>query len=525
MEFTKESLISLLLEDEHNIREPENRQCNYLGDYLKALGVSAIVVEGEYVDGDFLDDVAHYYVRCHRTYPRFCRRLHFFRQLTMDQFVGLSSGRLGVAQVEELKRGYCGFVVARPLPDAVIGRSMLRLPDDVVTQKLEEAGDRVVRAVKDYAAHLFGVSFPIRSLAFQEQDTVIAACATSALWSAFHKTSDLWGHETPRPYAITTSATKYQHTSRSIPSAGLSIIQLCEAIRSIGLEAQSFEVWDEDSIKNMDAEPPYYPKIPFLALCYAYLRALIPIVLVVDVERGRESGLHAVTLAGYRLGPKYTIPDEVLKAYPQMPNLPLTGSKIERFYAHDDQVGPFSELIVATNCMPEAVRLRSAWDEPGKQPAFFPTLVLIPLYTKIRVPFTEVLRSIGRINKLFTASAALKPGSWEWDLYLVENKSYKQEAQEHWHVDLPDRARILDESLPRFLWRSQLLIGGVGQLDLLADATDTARSTIFSRIVVFNPEIGDLVLRLLKSFESNESARGAFGGRLQELLSKALQNY
>ena len=50
----------------------------YFEEYFAALKAKTIVVETEYVDRDFLEDYAGYYVRCFTKYRRKCRRLHFF---------------------------------------------------------------------------------------------------------------------------------------------------------------------------------------------------------------------------------------------------------------------------------------------------------------------------------------------------------------------------------------------------------------------------------------------------------------
>lgn len=39
---------------------------------------------------------------------------------------------------------------------------------------------------KPYDVNLFGIKLTINSIAFQEQDKVVAACATTAIWTALH---------------------------------------------------------------------------------------------------------------------------------------------------------------------------------------------------------------------------------------------------------------------------------------------------------------------------------------------------
>lgn len=54
--------------------------CRYFDEYFDHLGTKTILVEHEYVDRDYLEDFAAYYVTCFRSYQRFCRRLHFTAQ-------------------------------------------------------------------------------------------------------------------------------------------------------------------------------------------------------------------------------------------------------------------------------------------------------------------------------------------------------------------------------------------------------------------------------------------------------------
>ncbi len=103
----------------------ERPHTKYLDRYLSALGCKTIVVEEPYVDRDFLDDFAAYYVRCFADYDRFCRRLHFFRssfdQKAYDAFI---AGEGGV-EPETLEASYLGHVVLKPLPNAFLGRTCL----------------------------------------------------------------------------------------------------------------------------------------------------------------------------------------------------------------------------------------------------------------------------------------------------------------------------------------------------------------------------------------------------------------
>jgi hypothetical protein len=240
-----------LLEDEVAAQS----RARYLYGYLRDIGAKTIVVEYDYTDGDYLDDFAAYYVKCFATYERRCKRLHFFSiELNRSRLNRLIKVAAFTKREKLIRKAYLGFVIARPLPDAIVGRSVLATyPDD--------GGRRNYSCTKEYHANLFGNELPVQSLAFQEQDTVLAACATVSLWCCFHKTAELFGTPSPSPAAITRAATHFIHHARPIPSHGLAVLQICNAIEHVGLEPEVIHVK-----KN----------VPLISLIYGYLKMGLP---------------------------------------------------------------------------------------------------------------------------------------------------------------------------------------------------------------------------------------------------------
>jgi hypothetical protein len=102
-------------------------QSKYLYGYLAAIGAKTIVVEHKYTDGDDLEDFASYYVRCHTRYERCCKRLHFFgEELTDHTLRNLIQNGVSSENGDSIRKSYLGFVVARPLPSAIVGRTLLK---------------------------------------------------------------------------------------------------------------------------------------------------------------------------------------------------------------------------------------------------------------------------------------------------------------------------------------------------------------------------------------------------------------
>jgi hypothetical protein len=142
--------------------ESKFKQSHYLADYFGNLAAKTIIEERDYVDGDYLEDFSTYYVSCFDQYGSRCKRLHFFKEeISPDDFEQWLRER-SPENDEYLKRAYLGFVVARPLPQAVVGRTIVKTYDDDAR--------RFYPACRDYRVSLFGIDLDTYSLAYQQQD-------------------------------------------------------------------------------------------------------------------------------------------------------------------------------------------------------------------------------------------------------------------------------------------------------------------------------------------------------------------
>jgi hypothetical protein len=471
LSFTCESFFTALSSDICCPGETSaNNVAQYIWRYLEQLEAKTVIVEYTYTDGDFLEDHASYYVRCFNDYRRHCKRLHFFR----DSFDEAHFSRLILRdstddELEALVKGYLGFIVVRPLPKAVIGRTVLAsYPSD--------NGRRNYTSLRVYRANLFGLDLSIESLAFQEQDTVLAACATVALWSAFHKASDLFGTFSPRPAEITKVANGAGSTSRAIPSHGLTPLQMAHAVRSVGLEPEVIAA---------------NPAVPLVSVIYSHLKLGLPVVLGVDIE---SQGLHALTIAGYSMITSQAIGSEVGHGYSSPP---FSGLRINEFYAHDDQIGPFSRLRVIPSSSSECpVYFTGSWKDPsGKELVMTPQFLLIPVYNKIRVTFVDMQGWIQRLWEVLTC-VIVDHANYEWDTYLVASNGLKTEFA----MELkghPAQQSFLTRHHPRFIWRNSLRYNGKVVLDLFADATDMQHSMPFYDVLWYNSGLQSLVAQLV----------------------------
>lgn len=455
-------------------------------EYFQYLDTQTIIVENDYIDRDFLEDFSAYYVRCFADYKRKCTRLHFFSsKLSYDEYNAF------LENFDEnfknlLQKSYLGFMVIKPLPRTIIGRTCLKTYPDQLEAK------RDFPIVREYEANLYGCSLAVKSLAFQEQDTVVAACATSALWSVFHGTGILFHHSIPSPVEITKEATRQLPIeTRTFPNRGLSIEQMAHAIQEVSLEPFLVEIKNEEYILK--------------SYIYAYLTFGIPIILGFDLynidnDKVNYLGKHAAAVTGYRMDRDQPTPirNEEFR---------LASSRMNRIYVHDDQVGPFARMLfdgqkilltentIGENLISISTSWRIANEEIGNVRAV-PITLLIPLYHKIRIPLRSVYEAVGILNAILQnliENKKLKIDEFEWDISLTSVNKYKSEL-----LAFSNRKNnfknILVKSMPHFIWRASALSQGERLIDFLFDATDIEQGRFFTCAVEYDRNLS-LTLR------------------------------
>lgn len=479
---------------------------DYLGEYLNSIHAKTIIVEKGYVDRDYIEDFSGYYVRCFTRYDRKCWRLHFFSLLfSSDALESLLSGEKSPLNEKLLNDNYLGFVVEKPLPQTIIGRTCLKHYSD-------DGGRRHFPTARPYSVNLCGLDLKIKSLAFQEQDTVTSACATSALWTVFHRTGKLFQHPILSPVEITKAATdRLPILSRVIPNQGLQGEHLAHAIRSVKLEPLYAGYKDEHILKST---------------IYAYLRGGIPLILgivLIDTTSTPSTvlgnGGHAVAVTGYSLG------NASVKPYGKT-NFLLSASRIDKIYVHDDQIGPFAKMEFLDEDMIEYVhpvsgsvtrqrtyRLSTSWKtedgSKGKVIAI-PILSLLALYHKIRIPFETIHKVVVGFD-IFIDNVLRKPGMLpdslkdpiEWDIYLTTVNDLKRDIFSSNNVTGVHLRSILFHDMPKFLWRAIGYYNGSILIDLIFDATDIEQGTYF--VCAIEYDIG--LSRVLRSISKDDGLK------------------
>ncbi len=344
---------------------------------------------------------------------------------------------------------YAGFIVARPLPKAIIGRTVVRtLPTQT------DEGKRRYLAVVDTPVNLFGLRLTVeKSLPFQQQDRAVSACATVALWSAFFRTAAMFGTPVARPAAITRAATTSLAQDRALPSTGLTLEQICDAIHGNGLDPEVFALGEGHNIA-------------VLSLIRAYLEAGLPVIL--GVKNGDSR--HAVTAVGYRLSGSPAIARELI---PQFHDTPSVARWIDMLFCHDDNVAPFAEFGIRGDPAGGHIRLTSdaygklqnapdggaSADGVDEAPTtviageFELEYVVVPCNQSVRLKFDAVQAWITVLDHaLVDIIDDPLIETREWDVKLITTNSLKDDILSA-SISDAEKLEFLTEAQPRFMWQ------------------------------------------------------------------------
>lgn len=513
--FSEKTLHAALIAHSHaaNAAVAGKPQVRFLLGYLETLGCRTMIIERGYTDRNFLEDYAAYYVRCFEPYSRVCTRLHF---LSHDMDEKTVSAAIVADNAKALQDGYLGFVVVKPLPLTVIGRTCLR------PYPATEERPRSYPTVQPQAVDLYGLKLCVETLPFQEQDREVAACASSALWTMLHSTSRLFQHAMPSPVEITKAATAHARVDgRTFPNGGgLNTLQIADAIRSVGLEpfgigvtsmprlaVQTEEYADAAQspseervhLSELPSETPAPGETPaeraaqmqleLKIAVLAYMRSGIACALLArttDEVGGKliKRGNHAVAITGFSLG------DQPSLGYGTSETL-FAAARLDRLYVHDDQTGPFTRFLFEDGNMLAAEDFSTP--EVDRRLAE-PVNLVVPLYHKIRIPLRQVVELTVALDEALEAIrgvAGLK-SRLEWDIELIGLEALRDDISASGLASAV-KLDLLTTPLPRFLWRVKAAMPGKPVFELLLDATDLLQGDLVRRLVRHEPKLCDQI--------------------------------
>jgi len=516
-------------------------QIKYLFGYLKECGCIYMLLEPEYIDREFLEDYSRYYVKRFGNDGYKCGRIHFFScyidHKSLDSLLQGSAVEEftdGNLTIEYLQKHYLGFVVIKPLSRTFVGKTCLRLIGDSGT------GDGTKKKItKCYKVNLFGVELHIESIAFQEQDKVVAACATTSIWTALHALPWRDVRLIPSCSEITINALNFAEGSNNgFPNKELTNKQIQRSLDVEGLRYHSTHLLTES-------------RAWFQSCVTSYIDSDLPLILVGEVysihlpsekeeEKSDEGcypfkrrGGHAVTVLGYDFRDASNI-----------------------IYIHDDRLGPYARVelvcLASHQAFKKVPELQKRWglafrctNDGGRTwqseyEILIPDACIVPTEKKARLPFQyaygtaqaitqQIAADIVSLQALAVNVSDLPKGRVSFNIklssiskvreHVLQHKLarsvgeqilasdgrslsyFNDESLERWRED---RVRILTSPMARLQWEIDFICGDQEVFKVLLDATDIPLGNAVSGIYAKDPLHSELLFQMLRRIPNDD---------------------
>lgn len=505
-------------------------QVDYLFNYLRILGAKSVLLEHSYVDKDYLEDFSRYYVKRFGNDGHKCARLHFFSSKVDHRHITsiLEQGADAGDSISALNADYLGFVVLKPLPRTFIGKTCLKvMPDERTADKDKK------RLARTYKVDLFGIPLSVDSIAFQEQDKVVAACATTAIWVALHCLTWRQPRSIPSCSEITINAINHiPDSSNSFPSKQLSNKQI---LRSLDIEGLRYHA---ESIKAPD-------RADFLQSVIAHIDSSLPIILSGEVFNDVTGKDTSVDVSDQSTSVVSVVPLDVATPKRALTSrgghaICIVGYKIDAdeqvLYVHDDRLGPYAraklvalsdyELRKAADVKDQtwALGLQKMsecgqnWEDPHE--LIVPLFSAVPCEKKARLSYVYVhetcrlianmawdelqddmsrsdlkwrtsLREISSIRHDILRHAAARQVTSEGSVGEVDDTRFEQ-----WQAE---KLALLTGGFARLQWEATLEYQGVPLFTVLFDASEIPQGNAVSAIYVKDITVGSVVLDVFRT--------------------------
>jgi len=545
--YTKDYLIELIRYKtgwDQRSEVTDKIQLNYLCNYLENSSPEpkTIIVEDKYVDRHYLEDYSEYYARCFTAHPRMCTRVHFFSfGFEEDEFLLALSEKEKDFELKLLE-SYIGFVVIRPIPHTFLAKVCIKPNNESCNDK---GSYKLV--TKKHRVSLFGLTLEVDTAAFLEQDKVVSACATSALWMLYSSSSHRPLGSLPSPSAITKSASSSSDNGvRTFPSTGLTPNQVAKSLQYFGLEPSVLSC-------NIAKQQPHN----LHESIYPYIGHGVPLLLGVSIYRKDKEkknlkflGQHLVCVLGYHV-----------RQNSGKNNSEFRSHDIDKIYVHDDRYGPFVEIdtspVEFADDENKKIGLSITLQDKDVQEFFIPEIAIVGLYHKVRIPYIDVrnictslrryltkmnmslifflekteatkIKEIKHVEKVITSIKGLIDGLW--DVTLVTNTSIKEDIRTNEQFvtfnGASEKTTLLLKNMPKYIWRIRIWSDIQKQsilTDILIDATEVPQGQMIIGYISYGisteeawkkieSAIND---RIWDEYQVNQEAKKYIGGFLR----------
>ncbi len=489
-EYSYENLLNCILDvgSRHNLKK---FHFEVFKEYFGTSGhnASTIIVEDEYYSESYVSDLSLYYTYSNDNLSKYCKRIHLLKGKVRDKESFLSE--ILDLNNQEIINDYLGYIVVKPLPQTIIGATLLKTYD----------GDnsRHYNSIREYTLNLFGRRIKLNTLIFQEQDKNVAACATCAVWFASH----YYVNKTNSPKLSLYEITKLAGSSnkgvyRMFPSISLDEYQVATAIRQLGLDFEPV-----NKLANLA-----YVK----AYLYSYNKGGTPILLGIYLP---FLGYHLVTVVGYKIDLSIF---DIENTDVQM--LKLRSSLITKLYVHDEHTGPYarieiiedkekvndhyknfeknkkfekevekisrSQFFLLLNWSSKSGEIEQSYGIVKDIFPVIPPIIRISYKTIFKIvqgdSIREFLKYVSKNGDSFIIDDLM------WDIYLYESNSYKEAILKSSDYDNDISQKLLCTSFPKYIWIARGYHNNLPNVEFVFDATGLHTNFLGRAVILIDKE-------------------------------------
>jgi hypothetical protein len=507
------------------------------------MSAKTIVIEHEYTDSLFLQDYVHYYSTSFFANGRNCQRVHFFDDkshkfynaetktdlnyyFTEKEFDSLiSEGVSSSISDISLQKAYLGFITIKPLQETIIGKTCFK----TFTAKTDSSREHFFNTTTAIDVNLFGIPLKIEfTLPFQEQDSVVSVCATSALWSFLSSMGSRSNLKVPSPAEITETAVKGSSLARTYHSAtqGLDIPKIQHVLRKYRVEPVIYEISNLGFLLELISAYMENTNQPLLLGLDVYTRHASDVESEANDEAWtielKSSGSHLVVLTGFSR-------DDSSAPIYQDDFISNEVPRIDKLYVHNDQVGPFAKfeihalkrdeftfvelsniggkkfnaelsdptlINVTAESKEKIVFLKHHVTNDDKnildKNYYVPTCVITGSPSKVRSSYSQVKSEIMYVDVMIEAIHPEIAKKIRWKISLIESNQYKVCVRQDLSRGVFEKTSfppsLLVKNLPKFIWRCQCVNTEQGRVfDIVIDATDIhTLNSAYMGVVVYD---------------------------------------
>lgn len=302
---------------------------------FRDVGAIYYIHEHVYIDRDFVHAYASFYHRTHRTQPKHCMRIHFFKA-DLSELEGLPADELAMS-LEAAEPDYLGFAVLRPVRHAPVSWALVSADALMADEDTDlECPNVLIRAT--YEVHLLGAKLHVSGVPVNEQDSRTGSCAQSSIWSAARHLHKRYGEPWRSVVDITNAALTPTDAeiATQLPhgSARLSRDSMVRAMKNLGIQPLVYSREEKD---------PWYE--PAHRIVSRYLDSGIPVIVGLErLDKDGKEEQHAVLAVGLT-------GHHSLDHGAAMPNGergkdlgPATYDSATHLLVNDDQAGPYKRI-------------------------------------------------------------------------------------------------------------------------------------------------------------------------------------